>query len=85
MVCPVGVGMRRSLQGVAAVVGGVLNVHVFVRVLVFGCREAEAFRLAVVLVAVQLREQEVNARVNQAQVGQVAETLERGSVSPQGE
>ena len=48
-------------------------------------RKAKAVGVAVVLVTVQLRKQQVKAGIHQAQVGDVAEALERGAISPQGQ
>ena len=69
-------------QRVATVVGGVFNCHVLVGMLVLLHRKTKAVGVAVMLVTAQLREQEINTSVDQAQVGDAAETLERGAISP---
>ncbi len=66
------------LDRIAAFVGGVIDVHVFVSMSVLLSRKAEAVRVSVVLVAVKLREEQVNTGVNQAQVGDVAQALMTG-------
>ena len=71
-----------SVERVAAVILGVLDVHVVVHVAVLFDGETEAVRGRVVLVAMQLREQQVDAGIDQRQVGRVTEALERGPVPP---
>ncbi|MBY0466296.1 MAG: hypothetical protein K2W33_15265, partial [Burkholderiales bacterium] len=70
-------------QPVVAAVLGLFDIHVFVRVMVFGSEEAKIVRVAVMLVAVQWPEQQVKTDVEQTQVGGVAEARERRPVPPQ--
>ena len=53
-------------KAVAAGVAGVFHGHVFVGVAVFGRRETEVVGMGVVLVAVQLHEQQVDARISRS-------------------
>lgn len=78
-----GEGQIDGSESIAGFVFRVLHVHVLVGVPVLCSRKAEAVRVAVVLVAVQLREQEVHTAVEQRQIGRVAEALERRPMAPQ--